>query len=82
MENYFDIATPEELEEDYGYKPTPEQIHRDKLIYEENPDSNFQSLFWLFLQRGDSNRADIYYNKIQDPQMKLDAYLMAYECMD
>ena len=80
MENYYDIATTAELEEHYGYTPTAKELQADREHCAQNPDYNYQHLFWLFLDRGLPETAQKYYDKIQDPDIQLDAAMIAHEC--
>lgn len=82
MDNYFDIVTPAELEEQYGYMPSAKEIAADRQYCEQDVDYNFQYLFWLFLERGDTKTANFYLDQIKDPQRHLDAVMLAYECKD
>lgn len=81
MDNYFDIASPAELEEHYGYTPSAKEIAEDRQYCEQDADYNFQHLFWLFLDRGDTETANSYLKQIKDPQRHLDATMLAHECM-
>lgn len=82
MDNFFDIATPAELEEYYGYAPEASETAADKAAFASDPDRNLQHLFWLFLGRKNQDRADFYLNQIQDEQRKLDACMLGYDCVD
>lgn len=79
MENYFDIATPEEIEERYDEKLTSEEIKELRLNLERQPDINYQYLFLLFIDRGENDKANYYLEQIKDPMIKLNATMLAYE---
>ncbi len=70
MENFIDIMTPAELEGYYGEKPDPEQVAQDRDYFSKAVDSNLGQLFLLFLTRGDRPKAETYYNRIKNPQIK------------
>jgi len=80
MNNYYDVATPAELEEHFGYVPSPEEVSEGRESCARDSDLNNQLLFWLFLDRGDKKTADSFLNKINDPSRRLDASMLAYEC--
>lgn len=80
MDNFFDIATPAELEGHYGEKPSAEEISADRAYYESDSDLNFLHLFLLFLDRGEKRTAEKYFEKIKDPERRLEATMSAYEC--
>ena len=82
MELYIDIATPEELEEQFGYPPSPEEISREREYCLEVPDLNYQFLYWLYRDRGDEKTAQGYLDKIKDPRRRLSATMIAHECSD
>lgn len=73
MENFFDVATPEELESFYGYVPAKEEVAEDRNAYANDRDCNLQHLYWLYMDRGDEKTAKHYFNMIEDWQRKLDA---------
>ena len=72
MELYIDIATPEELEEQFGYPPSPEEISEERESCARYPDYNFQRLTYLFAARGESRRALECLEKIKSPFMLAD----------
>lgn len=82
MVNYIDVLSPAEREAHYGYRPSAQELKADRNHCEQDPDYNHQHLFWLFLDRGEPQTAQTYFDKIQDPQRRLDAQMMAYECVD
>jgi len=82
MELYVDIATPEELEDCFGYPPTAEDISRERKYCLEDPDLNYQFLYWLYLGRDDKKTAQIYLDKIKDPLCRLDTTMLVSECID
>ena len=73
MTNFFDVATPEEVEEFYGYVPTAEEIaaERDALI--RDSDANASHLAYLFADRGDYAQTVVYLDQIQDDLTRADA---------
>ena len=79
MENFFDIATPEELKGFFGETPTPEdiRIHRDLSL--KNADYNFRHLYLMYCGRGDKEKAKKYLDKIKNPKIRRSAALLANE---
>ncbi len=82
MELYVDIATPEELEGHFGYSPSPDDISRERKYCLEDPDRNYQELYWLYFARGDKKTAQSYLDKIKDPLCRLDTTMLVSECID
>lgn len=66
MINYFDVATPEEVEEFYGYVPTAEEIAEARDALTRDLDANAAHLAYLFADRGDYAQASLYLDQIQD----------------
>lgn len=82
MENYIDALSPAEYEAYYGYTPSAQELQADREHCAQDLDYNYQHLFLLFLDRGQPKAAQAYFDKIQDPQRRLDAQMLAYECAD
>lgn len=78
MENFFDVATLEEVEE-FFEDITPEEITEMEEFYKKAPDANCQRLFELYLMRGDKKTAFYYYDKISEGTSKLTLYNIAYK---
>ncbi len=81
MENYFDIATPAEIEDHYGYMPDAEELARDRLVCERDADGNFSMLAVLYYFRGDEAATQRYLDKIQNPERRLETSMSLYECI-
>lgn len=81
MENYFDIATPAEIEDHYGYMPDAEELARDHLVCEQDADGNFSMLAVLYYFRGDEAATQRYLDKIQNPDRRLETSMSLYECI-
>lgn len=81
MLNYFDVATPEELKRQYSIKVTPEFIAEQRAFCEKYPDYNYEHLFLLYIDRGQEEIAKKYLNMIKDEDCKLEASMLAYECI-
>ncbi len=79
MKNYFDIATPAEIEEAYGYMPDAEELAEERARCEKDPDENCENLAALFFARGDTATADKYLEKIQDPERQLTMSMLLSE---
>lgn len=80
MDNYFDIATPEELKAHYGYTPKEEELSADRLRASKNKDYNLEYLACLFAERGDFSTAEKYIDQISDEMRKSDvARLLAHD---
>lgn len=77
MENFFDVATPEEVKEIFG-EIDAEDIALWREIYQKSPDGNYGRLFELYLMRDDKETAFHYYNKISDVPYKIDLYNTVY----
>ena len=82
MELYIDIATPEELEDCFGYPPTAKDISMERELCLKDPDLNYQFFYWLYLARGDEKTAQGYLDKIKDPERRLFTTMVAHECND
>ena len=82
IDNYFDIATPEELKEHYGYVPSKEEVTQDRLLLANDRDHNLQYLYWLYMDRGDEKTAEFYLNQIEDWQRKLDAAALVGDAIE
>lgn len=74
MENFFDVATPEELREWYEEELTEEEIAENRKLNEQFPDSNYADLFNLYLYRGNKEMANYYLDKIEDKKYKRSIY--------
>lgn len=75
MENFFDVATPEEIQELWGDEEddetyTPEEIAQLKKMNNDDPDKNCEDLIYLYLLRKDELKALYCLNQIQDPDRK------------
>ncbi len=70
MVNFFDVATPEEIEVLFGEKPTQTEIDETREEYEKSPNSNNAHLYYLYLDRGESEEAEKYLNLIDDEVYK------------
>ena len=79
-ENFIDALTPAEMLEHFGEMPSAEEIRAARDHCAREPDSNFQHLFLLYLDRGETETAQGYFDRIKDPQRKLDAAMLAWEC--
>ncbi len=70
MVNFFDVATPGEIERQFEERLTPEELAYERAILEKNPDKNCAYLFWLYLNRGKEEKANEYLNLISDPEYR------------
>ena len=82
MTNFFDVATPEEVEAHYGYTPEGEELAFARASFDQDKDHNLVSLYLLFLGRGDKGTAAAYYRQIESPERQLEAALLAGECVE
>jgi hypothetical protein len=79
MENFFDLATPEEITSHFSGDETPlstEEIADNRRILEEDADINLEYLAYLFAERGDFARADKYVEAIQGDMHRADTARM------
>lgn len=80
MENYFDIATEQEIAERF---PTdslrPEWLAQCRESAEKYPDRNCALLAGLWFSRGDRKKADYYLDQIKDERERLDVAITLYE---
>lgn len=81
MENFFDIATPEEIERHCGYVPDAKDLAERRILCEEDPDGNFSKLAILYHFRGDEAKTHEYLDKIQDRDWRLETSMLMYECI-
>jgi hypothetical protein len=85
MENFFDIATPEELDlilgEDDPDLPTSMRgyVH-EKALAQEDADYHCGLLSTLYANRDDMQRAEDYIAMIKDEERRLCASMMLHEC--
>lgn len=82
MTNFFDIATPEEVQDSLGYIPQGAELALEREQYERDADHNCVSLYLLFLERGEEEKAASYYAQIQSPERQLEAAMLAGECVE
>lgn len=82
MTNFFDIATPEEVQETLGYMPEGAELALERKSFELDADHNCVSLYLLYLERGEAAQAASYYKQIQSPERQLEAAMLAGECME
>lgn len=80
MENYFDIATSAEIEAHFGYMPDAGELAADRSVCERDTDGNFAKLASLYYDRGDEVAARQCLEQIRDPERKLQASMLLYEC--
>ena len=80
MENFFDIATRQELLKFFEYEdmvddPECMAIERERL--DQHPDSNLEKLAWLYQYRNDEKSADDCVKQIKDNDFRFEtlAYL-------
>ena len=79
MENFFDLATPEEITDNFSLDDTPlsaEEIASERRTMEEYPDRNLEYLAYLFVGRGEFARADQCVEAIQDDMHRADTARM------
>ncbi|MDR1946530.1 MAG: hypothetical protein LBQ51_05120 [Desulfovibrio sp.] len=76
MDNFFDLATPQELVdilgEDGSIIPTAADLEAERRAVEKNPDRNLENLAYLYAGRGDFDRAEGYVDRIQDSMLQAD----------
>jgi hypothetical protein len=87
MENFFDLATPQELVSILGEDEPdlPERFRNYALDREEvlkNPDMNYAHLADLYAGRGDLKKADECLARIQDEELRFDCQLQIHEQVD
>jgi hypothetical protein len=73
MENFFDIATPEEVASILGDGPLSESelaVERRKM--ENDRDRHLEYLACLYAERGDFARADVHVEAMKDEMRKAD----------
>lgn len=81
MENYYDIATPAELEEHYdGSVPDAKELARQRALCDSDPDYNLSELACLFYGRGDEAAANRCLEHIKNPERRLETSMALYEC--
>lgn len=79
MENFFDLATPDEITSHFSWDESPlsaEDIAFERRLLEQDADLNSAYLAYLFAERGDFARADKYIGTIQDDMRRADAARM------
>lgn len=79
MENYFDIATPEEIAKQYPEGLSEKQMDFLRQHIKEHPDSNLVRLAYLYWGRGDREKAEYYRQQIKDPIRRLSVGITLYE---
>lgn len=81
MENFFDIATPAEIEAHFGYMPDAGELAADRAACERDADGNFSMLAVLYYFRGDEAATQRYLDKIRNPDRRLETSMSLYECV-
>ena len=80
MENYFDIATEQEIAERFPTAATnPEWLAMCRASAEKYPDRNCALLAGLWFGRGDTEKADHFLEQIKDERERLDTSISLYE---
>ena len=80
MENYFDIATEQEIAARFPVTSTnPEWLAHCRASTEKYPDRNCALLAGLWFSRGDRKKADYYLDQIKDERERLDMSITLYE---
>ncbi|WP_300733885.1 hypothetical protein [uncultured Desulfovibrio sp.] len=73
MENFFDVATVEELKEQFdGILPDAEDLTRKREICASNADYNLELLTYLFVARGEFGKAQTCLHQIADEMLRAD----------
>jgi len=73
MENFFDIATVEELKEQFdGILPDAETLARQREMCASNADCNLELLTYLFVARGEFGKAQTCLRQISDGTLRSD----------
>ncbi len=81
MTNFFDVATPAEIEDHYGYPPDAKELARDRRVCDQDADGNFSMLAVLYHFRGDKAATQRYLDKIRNPERRLETSMSLYECI-
>ena len=79
MENFFDLATPEEITSHFSVDDMPlsaEDIASERRTLEQDTDRNLEYLAYLFAGRGDFARAVKYTEAMQDDARRWDTNRM------
>lgn len=84
MENFFDVATKEELKNIYGNWITDRDIKFFRELMGDSLDSNYGKLCELYFIRKDMEKARFYLNKIKDKEYKrgIDALTFSFDIID
>jgi hypothetical protein len=85
MENFFDLASPQELIDILGADDSdlPDAVRGyalERRSADEDPDYGYSLLSSLYAGRGDMRKADSYAAMIQDDERRLCASMMLHEC--
>ena len=80
MDNFFDIATPEEVAHHFplAAKDAERRAHLRESLAKES-DRNFGYLASLYFCRGDQEKTEFYLNQIADERERLDMAITLYE---
>ena len=83
MENFFDVATPEEIGHHFPFAvKNAQELDALRRELEAEPDRNLGYLASLYYCRGDTQKADFYLAQIKDERRQLDMGMLLYECRD
>lgn len=83
MENYYDIVTPEELEEQFdGLVPDAEELARKRDLCAQKADHNFELLTYLFVGRREFSKARECFHQISDDMLRMDTGRMIAHDLD
>lgn len=81
MSNFFDIATPEEVQHHFSIT-TPEMLTRLRESFAHDTDRNYGYLASLYLLRGDATQSQHCLEQIKDAQQKMDFSISLHELVD
>lgn len=83
MENFFDVATPEEIGHHFPFAvKNAQELDALRRELKAEPDRNLGYLASLYYCRGDTEKADACLDRIEDEQHRLDIGMMLYECRE
>ncbi|MEG2140956.1 MAG: hypothetical protein RRY20_09245 [Bilophila sp.] len=83
MTNFFDIATPEEVIEQFSLDDeplSPEALAAERRALEKDSDLNLSCLAFLSANRGDEQAVHQYLEQIKNDERRLETSMLLFEC--
>ena len=83
MTNFFDVATPQEVIQQFSLDDEPlssEELAAERRALERDGDLNLSCLAFLYADRGDEQAARQCLEQIEDDERRLETSMLLFEC--